>query len=409
MVPDRFIPTVQGASSIEYSQYVLQDEPKCRSSYHEQTRVERAYSAALTGRDPKYDKRVMLFSSQKRKVTVQRVINSFQKNKWNLKLNSFYEQSRLTDNVYNHCIDLTRERIALCGEVQSFSIINLGANVFCSFPLGNNTTETVSAAHWTTSHLATIGTTFSFLDFYDCKAEKFTRSFEFNRSAIRVIDHEDPNTIYVGFNDGALCRVDRRSPGEGKILQVNTETISSLAINRMIAVGNDANELFVYDPRNFTKHVAELPGHHAAVTALNWMDRTHLISGEGSSGKCLRFWCMHDTKAPLMMSNTRSQVTGIHKLDQQTFVSTHGFLASNSEKVRLWSIRDRKMVHVDSFTSPHRGRIISSAMSKSTIITGSGEKPHNGIMSQMCVWNINQTDSKKTASSSRTYSGPQIR
>jgi len=236
----------------------------------------------------------------------------------------------------------------------------------------------------------------------DVNAERFTHGIQFEHSTTRVIDHMNDSEIYTGFRSGAVIRTDPRDPQQDKIVQLGSESITSLAIKQLIAIGNNQNQLLLFDPRKFKAPVAELTGHRAGVTSIEWLDDNHLISGGGTIDRCLRLWCTKAPETPKMIADTKSQVTGVHKLDQQTFVSTHGYNATMNDKVRLWSIRDRKFICLRPYKSPHEGRIVSSAMSNSTLITGSGDNPDFGYESKMCVWNFAQRTSQQASSSSQS-------
>ncbi len=393
---DRFTPIHQRSSDLEYTRLLLQQRsPDCTSPYHGPTTYEKAVAAALFGRDLDRDTRVLPISSRDRVITYKSILSSTPTTDWRVKEAATSQLHGIVNDVYNHSFALSNGKYALCGDYDSAYLFNLTAIKKRKIFISGTESEIVSATHWITPTQAAVGTNLSTLNIIDGKTSDYIHKRSFERGTIRVIDQSNENEIYLGFADGAFSRIDPRDPKKGSVVHLASQTISSLSVRRLTAVGYNQNMLMVFDPRKIDRPFAELTGHKSAVTSVEWLDDNHLISGGGSADKSLRAWCMINPGKPFMTTDTKSQVTGIHKLDQQTLITTHGSGAEN-DRIQLWSIENGKMVNKDAYKTAHSGRIVNSAMSNSTLITGSG------IDSVMCIWKFTNENFQQASGPSRS-------
>lgn len=167
--------------------------------------------------------------------------------------------------------------------------------------------------------------------------------------------------------EGGLYLFDQRS-AEMECLGGNQsyKQMPGLTYNgeNLIATGDQANEVLVWDKRNFQQPLMTFTGHQSCVRALSFSPHNSqlLASGGGKADQTIKIW---DARTGELTVNAPadSAVASIDWLDRNNVVTAHGFPEGGD--VRTWSYQPGKNSLEQTFFMALRGRerVLDTALS----------------------------------------------
>ena len=212
------------------------------------------------------------------------------------------------------------------------------------------------------------------LDIYDLQKTKKITELKLHTNRITSISWKNEKVISTGSRDKLIKSFDLRI---NKIIQEHKrhkQEICKLEWDKQgsyLASGGNDNLICIWDARK-NDPIRNYNEHKAAVRALAWSPYSFgsLISGGGTSDKCIKFWNVNKKKS-LKSIDTESQVCNlIYSNVKNGFVSTHGY---SGNKIMVW---DGELKERISVMEGHFMRVLHLAISPNgeDIITAAGDE-----------------------------------
>ena len=232
-------------------------------------------------------------------------------------------------------------------------------------------------------------------------------------SRVAALSTLNPHTssLYYGNADGEIKFIDPRSPkAHVGVIYGHSQEVCVLTADgagTQLASGSNDNTVGIWDLRTSTSSsrspirpggrrepglVHRLEGHIAAVKAVAWNPSVSsiLATGGGTADRTLKVWNINSGAHPRASLNIGSQVSGVHWLDTDHLISTHGF-STNTIEVTRYDHANRIM-RTECALVGHTERIICSAIcpQKKSMITAAGDE-------MLKIWDVSEVVPKRKA------------